>query len=340
MLTPDLVDRLLAPVSGGEPCGPDLEYDPAFMALAVAAQGKAEQQFGDTIIAAIEPEWPQIAQQAEELLGRSKDLRCAVLLLRAATRMQGLQGACLGLDLLVGLLERFRDGVHPGLDPDDDNDPTMRLNALAALNDERGFIRDLYDAGLGIAAGIGPIRVRDVAVARGVLAPVGESTPLSAAAVQGALDDILAAAPQMAENMRALGARIDRLSAVVNEHLGQSPDFRWLRPVAQLLLQTAPASAGVAASASDAVQQTQPPPTSPVAAAGIAHAEIRTRQDVLQTLDRVIRYLEQAEPGNPAPLLITRAKQLIGVSFLEIISNLAPNALEAIEVVTGPRTES
>lgn len=339
MLTPDLVDQLLAPISDGEPCGPDLEYDPAFMALTVAAQGKAEQQFGDTIIAAVEPEWPQIAQQAGELLGRSKDLRCAVLLLRAATRMQGLQGACLGLDLLVGLLERFRDDLHPGLDPDDDNDPTMRLNALAALNDERGFIRDLYDAGLGIAAGIGPIRVRDVAVARGVLAPIGESTPLSAAAVQGALDDIVAAAPQTAEDMRAIGARIDRLSAVVSEHLDQSPDFKWLRPVAQLLLQAAPASAGAAATAPGATPETAPS-TPSIIAAGMAHGEIRTRQDVLQTLDRVIRYLEQAEPGNPAPLLIARAKQLIGVSFLEIISNLAPNALEAIEVVTGPRTEA
>lgn len=54
-------------------------------------------------------------------------------------------------------------------------------------------------------------------------------------------------------------------------------------------------------------------------------------------LDRVIRYLEQAEPGNPAPLLIERAKKLIGVSFLEIMANLAPNAMDTIETVTGRR---
>jgi len=57
----------------------------------------------------------------------------------------------------------------------------------------------------------------------------------------------------------------------------------------------------------------------------------------LQMLDRVIRYLEQAEPGNPAPLLIERAKKLIGVSFLEIMANLAPNAMDTIENVTGKR---
>jgi len=54
-------------------------------------------------------------------------------------------------------------------------------------------------------------------------------------------------------------------------------------------------------------------------------------------LDRVIRYLEQTEPGNPAPLLIARAKQLIGVNFFEIMANLAPNALDTIETVTGKR---
>jgi type VI secretion system protein ImpA len=59
---------------------------------------------------------------------------------------------------------------------------------------------------------------------------------------------------------------------------------------------------------------------------------------VLQTLDRVIRYLEQTEPGNPAPLLIARAKKLIGVSFLEIMADLAPNALDTIEAVTGKQT--
>ncbi len=51
-----------------------------------------------------------------------------------------------------------------------------------------------------------------------------------------------------------------------------------------------------------------------------------------------IRYLEQTEPGNPAPLLIARAKKLIGVSFLEIMADLAPNALDTIETVTGKLT--
>ncbi len=341
MLTADLANDLLAPIAADDSCGPNLEYDPAFMALAADSLGKPEQQFGDTIIAAVEPDWDQIGTQAVDLLKRSKDLRCAVLLLRAATRTQGLEGACRGLDLLAGLLDRFWDSVHPQLDADDDNDPTMRLNALAALNDDNAFVQDLYGASLGIAAGIGPIRVRDLAMARGALAATEGGSQLSPAAVQGGLDDILAAAPDMVETLRALDPLLDRVSTVVAKRSAGEPlDLGRLQGIARLLRQAVPAAAAEAAGDDTPSDD----PATPVPAAGAkrtaAPNEIRSRQDALQTLDRVIRYLEQAEPGNPAPLLIARAKRLIGVSFLDIVANLAPNALDTIEVITGPRPES
>lgn len=340
MLTPDLVQTLLEPVPGDEPSGPDLEYDPVFMALAVTVAGKAEQQFGDTIIAAVEPDWAQVGQQAEDLLRRSKDLRCAVLLLRAATRTQGLAGTQLGFELLASLLDRYWDSVHPQLDAEDGNDATMRLNALAALNDDAAVVRDVYDASLGIAAGIGPIRVRDVALARGTLAGGDAASQLSPAAVQGGLDDILAATPSMAETMRALGPLLERLASIVAERAtgGEPLDLERLRGIARLLRQAAPATGADAAvdSPADPVDAASPTAVRVATAPG----EVRSRQDALQTLDRVIHYLEQAEPGNPAPLLIARAKQLIGVSFLDIMTNLAPTALETIQVITGPRPES
>lgn len=342
MLTPDLVGTLLEPIAGGAPSGPDLEYDPAFLALGVAVEGKPEQQFGDTIIAAVEPDWAEVATQAQALLARSKDLRPAVLLLRAVTRTQGLVGTRLGLELLAGLLEQFWDSVHPQLDPDDDNDPTMRLNALAALNDETAMVRDLYEARLGVAAGIGPIRVRDLAIARGALMPTDDGTPLTSAAVQGGLDEILADAPDTASAMRNLESLLGRLSELVAERSvrREGLDLGRLKSIAHLLAQAAPEA--TAAEPQDVAAPGAGESTGAPAAAGASAAPgvIRNRQDALQALDRVIRYLEQAEPGNPAPLLIARAKQLIGVSFLDIMANLAPNALEAIEVITGPRPGS
>lgn len=352
MLTPELVDALLAPISEAVPCGNDLEYDPAFTALETSAQGKPEQQFGDTVIPAVEPDWRSVSEQAEALLARTKDVRPAMLLLRAATRLQGVTGFCIGLTLLTSLLDRFWDGIHPKLDADDHNDPTMRLNALAPLTDEGMVLRDLYDAQVCMTPGVGPIRVRDIAIAHNALAASPGSAPLSQAQVHGGLEAVHADHPEVLEALggvsmlvsRLLSMLVSRLQTVL-KHPGREVaiDLAPLESIGELLKQVCTAVAGtpVAAAAdteADAAAA-QPAavaePGTPQPAAG--RGEIHNRQDALAALDRVVRYLEQAEPGNPAPLLIQRAKRLIGVSFYDIMADLAPNAMDAIVAVTGQR---
>ncbi|HSV58235.1 MAG TPA: type VI secretion system protein TssA [Variovorax sp.] len=338
MLTPELVDALQAPVSEASPTGDNLEYDPAFQALESASQGKPEQQFGDTVIAAVEPEWRQVSEQAQALLGRAKDARAAILLLRASTRLQGLEGFSLGLQLLTALLERYWEDLHPKLDADDDNDPTMRLNALAPLADESTVLRDLYEAQVGIARGVGPVRVRDIAIAHGTLAAVGSDASYTLAQVDGALEAIQAERPQAIQTLTGVANQVARLQTLLGDRTGRSDsiDLAPLRGICAVLAKACAHLSGVAAedgASGDALDA-----TGAAAAPAAARGEIRTRQDALQTLDRVIRFLEQTEPGNPAPLLITRAKKLIGVSFLEIMADLAPNALDTIETVTGKQT--
>ncbi|QNK70963.1 type VI secretion system protein TssA [Variovorax sp. PAMC26660] len=342
MLTPELAQALLAPIGEASPCGDDLEYDADFTALVAAAQGKPEQQFGDTVIPAVEPEWREVADQADAILRRSKDVRAAVLLLRAATRMQGVAGFVAGLQLLNSLLDTFWEGIHPKLDADDDNDPTMRLNALAPFCDEnQTMLRELYDAQVGVAAGVGPIRVRDIAVAHNVLDAVGGEATYSASQVQGGLEAIQASRPELLRTAADVPVLLDRLQALLADRTGRSDaiDLTPLRAVARVLkkacgaatgaTEEAPAGADAEADGSQAEGATARP--------AAVRGEIQNRQDAVQMLDRVIRYLEQSEPGNPAPLLIERAKKLIGVSFLEIMANLAPNAMDTIETVTGKR---
>jgi len=345
MLTHELVDALQAPIREASPCGDDLEYDPAFTALEAAAQGRPEQQFGDTLIPAIEPDWRAVSEQAQALLRRAKDVRPAMLLLRASTRQHGLAGFDLGLQLLFGLLDRFWDGIHPALDADDDNDPTMRINALAPLADEGMVLRDLYDATVGTARGVGTVRVRDIAAAHNAPPAQGGENGYSPAQVQGALEEIQAEHPDVRTLLLGLAGRVGQLQALLSDRTGRGDtlDLARLRTLCAVLRQAATAAGG---STSDATGSGTPEdaldaPADTAGRAGTgaeaARGEIRNRQDALQMLDRVIRYLEQTEPGNPAPLLIERAKKLIGVSFFEIMANLAPNALDTIETVTGKR---
>jgi type VI secretion system protein ImpA len=341
MLTNELVEALLTPIGEASPCGDDLEYDAAFTALAAASQGKPEQQFGDTVIPAVEPEWREVAEQSEAILRRSKDVRAAVLLLRAATRLHGMQGFAAGLQLLIGLLDRFWDGIHPMLDADDDNDPTMRLNALAPLADENMVLRDIYDAQVGVAAGVGSIRVRDVAIASNALAAVGGDPTYSMSQIQGGLEAIQAERPELLQAAIGTTAQVEQLQALLVERTGRADaiDLGALRGIARMLQRACSFASGVPedAQAGDAAAGDDAQAAGAAMRTAAARGEIQSRQDALQMLDRVIRYLEQTEPGNPAPLLIERAKKLIGVSFLEIMANLAPNALDTIETVTGKR---
>jgi type VI secretion system protein ImpA len=346
MLTHELVEALLAPIGEASPCGDDLEYDAGFTALVTAAQGKPEQQFGDTVIPAVEPEWREVAEQADAILRRSKDVRAAVLLLRASTRLQGVTGFAAGLQLLNGLLDTFWDGIHPKLDVDDDNDPTMRLNALAPLTDENMGLRDLYEAQVGMARGVGPIRVRDIAIAYNTLTAVGGEATYSMAQVQGGLEAIQADRPEAIQAAIGVPALVDRLQKLIVERTGRADalDLDPLRAIGRVLHKACAAASGALegatttdATGDDAGGDAQAGGTGAARSSGGMRGEIHNRQDAVQMLDRVIRYLEQAEPGNPAPLLIERAKKLIGVSFLEIMANLAPNAMDTIETVTGRR---
>ena len=83
------VSAWLEPLAGESgPCGSDLEYDNDFLAISQAAAGKPESQFG----AAEPPDWRAVSAMAEALLARSRDLRVAILWLRAGLHLQGFEG--------------------------------------------------------------------------------------------------------------------------------------------------------------------------------------------------------------------------------------------------------
>ncbi|MBE0617201.1 MAG: type VI secretion system protein TssA, partial [Proteobacteria bacterium] len=205
------LEALLAEVSSASPCGESMEYDPAFGQMERAAQGKPEQQYGDTLIPAEEPNWGDVKRAATELLGRTKDLRVAVYLIRSLLRTDGFAGFADGLELLLGFLERYWDGVHPQLDPEDDNDPTLRVNTIASLCDAESVLRAVREAPLVRSPALGRYSLRDVQLASGVLpAPAGVAPPdsgaVEAAFLGGDLEALQGTAQDLRRSLASLGA--------------------------------------------------------------------------------------------------------------------------------------
>jgi type VI secretion system protein ImpA len=75
-------------------------------------------------------------------------------------------------------------------------------------------------------------------------------------------------------------------------------------------------------------------------AAGGALGAIRSRADAIRAIDRVCEYLERAEPTNPAQLLLRRARRLISKDFLQLIRELAPEALGDVAKIMGVSADS
>lgn len=326
---------LLAPISTDRPCGPNLEYDSDFIALEQASQGKPERQTGQVIIPAEEPNWADVKQRAESLFSRTKDLRVGMTLLRAATRCDGMPGLASGLQLLQALLMNYWANIHPGLDPDEDNDPDMRLNVLASLTNPDGVLRDVRRIDFVSTGSHARLSVRDVLIAQGKF-PAGGA---GAVPTQAEIEEIL----RLPENASSAQAINEALTAVNGIHmfLGEKvgydliPDLQPLRDLLKTVAQLCESKAGAAKMPIDTTSTGVSADGELTSLIPAIPGEIQSRQDVVRLLDKICEFIERTEPANPAPLFLRRGQRLMTKNFVEIIQDLAPDSLAQIKQITG-----
>lgn len=333
------------------PAGSDLEFDADFGALGRAVQGKSEQQYGDTLIAAEEPDWHDVEQQAHALLQRTRDLRILGHLGVAMVHQAGLIGFAPVLEGIATVLERYWDVVHPLLDPEDDNDPTLRANALLVLADPTRVLRPMRDMPLVISPRVGRISWRDIARCTGALESEGAER-LSEASLRAAFADADAdrVAAMRAAAEQAITA-VHAIPAVFDERAGYGtgPDFEELSKLLREIRRDLDRFAVVAAldelpHMGEVVPDQGGPGELALSSAQVGRAgapaatslgAITTRSDALHLLELVCRYYERYEPSSPLPLLIDRARGLADKNFLDILRDIAPDALGQAQMVVG-----
>ncbi len=342
---------LLKTKSEDSPSGENLEYDPAFTELELAAQPVEDQQVGDSVNEGHDPDYRDVVQKAVAVLEQSHDLRAGVFLADASLHTEGLPGFADATTVLRGFLEDYWDTCHPELDEDDDDDPTMRVNAIQGLCGQPGGIagpspvyRSLRRAALTDSRGFGRFSIRDVEVSEGQISlPEGETGPDTAtisAAFQDTDGDVLAATLSASrtalENTRAISAVFDEKTP------GMGPD---LDPLIKMLMQiekrvgefaggeiiASPEDGGALESTTGAAEANAPA-AQPVGA-------INSRTDVTNALERIVGYYRQNEPSSPIPMLLERAKRLVNADFLTIMEDIAPGGVENVRVVGGLEEE-
>ena len=347
------MERLLLPVSESKPTGDNLEYHPDFAELERAARGKPSRQMGSAVAPGEAPNYARVSELASSMLGRSKDLRIAVQLVRAWLEAEGYAGLAAGLRLVRGLLERYGEALYPELDPDD-RDATARRAALSALSTPE-WLAALRAAPLIESPRFGPISLRDVAIAMGELAQPPSNPELDqdriahafrgapAGALEGLLEQAQAARAQLqsieallasspglpALGFPALERALHQASVLVRPYLEERAEAR------------AAASARLEPAAEAPPTETRDPAArvDPAIERAALSGAIRGRADVVHWLDQICAYYAQHEPSSPLPLFLQRCRRLVASSFLEIVRELAPDALSQIRVLTGNKED-
>lgn len=343
------VNALLEPIATDMPAGADLEYDPAFLAVMRLADGTPERVMGDTIVPAEEPDWQKLQTACADLLLRSKDLRVGLLLLRALLQTTSLPGLQAGMQLLTGLIDRYWDNLYPALDTADNNDPTERINVLSTLVDPTIVITPLRDAPLLRSPTFGTLSLRDIELAEGKTRPASGVTPLDTASVHAAFMDCdLEELESYASAAASAAGQVRALSTSLGTHVQAvaCPDFDALLA----LLSTIEATLRVRLNerrpqdaAPDAESEALAPSVGSghlsnanIAAPSADPMRITSRDDVVRMLDALCAYYNRSEPSSPVPLLLKRARRLVKMDFLAIMSDLAPEALDKITAIKGP----
>jgi type VI secretion system protein ImpA len=339
-------EELLKPISDESPCGEDLSYDPGFQELEALSRGKEETQFSP----AEPPDWKSLRSRCLELFARSKDLRVAVTLMVASLELDGLSGFRECLLLVKGLLENYWSTFYPQLDPADDNDPLQRMNIVASMampvgtyGDSFRILERLRRIPLSDSVQMGRYSLADILRAESGTPP-GDKPEVKMAQIDSAFrDSNQEKLGEIYANLNDCVALVQALDGSVTLTVGarNAPDLTPLSAeLTAMRSRVAPfIKAGAAAASGVDLASTADAQGGAGTKAFSLEGEIRSREDVLNLLQKICQYYDRTEPSSPVPLLLKRAARLAEMDFMKIMQDLSPDAISQIRVITGEKEE-
>jgi type VI secretion system protein ImpA len=311
--------ELLQPITADQPCGEALEDTP------LLASFDAFRLFGQSTPLDPPPEWGVIRSKALEALTRSKDIRLLAHLGTALLRTDGLAAFSHTLQVASQWLQTYWAGTYPLVD----EDAVLRRNALNCFADQMAVIDGLRRLPLAVSRQHGTFSLRDIDIATGQMQPSdGDSRPdenrIEAAFAEMALDNL----QQLQQAVSAAIDAVKRIEATMSSEGGAEavPGFD---PLAAQLVKIDRVFRARLAGREGAGVAPEPAGSEPGRGDGhpVPIGAIKSRQDAIRALDAVADFFRHNEPSSPIPLFLERAKRLVSKNFLEVLADIAPDAL-------------
>lgn len=320
------VESLLAPVSDDAPAGVDLSDDnERFVLDDTFSQSASIDPTAPSGGEEIRIEWRDIIDRIEAQLKRSKDLWLAIYLCRAGAAWGRLDIIETGILTLEGLVERYWTTMYPSLE----DGVIGRVNAVNSLAQRRAFIIPLERVKLLVDERLGEFTAADIdRFAKNRTDAEGYGF------FQNLLDTKGPASLLEAQHkLEVISISCGRIEALFKTQSGQTPN---LTPVRETIdrfvsaLKTFTANAVTEEVAMPDTSEEAPAETAAAAPARRAGgpAEINSRDDVVKMIDLICAYYERTEPSSPVPFALRRAKAWVNMSFMDILQDVSPGAVD------------
>lgn len=318
---------LCAPLSETNPCGPDLdmEGDGDYLNFFASAENILPSSF-------FSPEDGRPFDRAtidlsgqldamKPLLERTRDLRLLILRARLFVLNRDLGGFAVVVAAIAEWLEKFWDAIHPR---PQDGDLDARAATVSALDLPTVVFplqyTPLYDGGR-----IGAVTYRMWMIASGEVKPrQGEQKHPTSTLTEAMADADPAALAASRKHVAMLKASLGRIrnafalkgSSAGLQNLPALVDkiSAFVDPMAAAQATPEAEADGIGAAAKEIVKP-----------AGAAPVSLTQARDALAA---IAEYYSRMEPSSPTLPLVRQAHQLIGKSFIEVMTILVPTQME------------
>lgn len=337
---PELIVRLLEPISEQAPCGEDLRYEREFdQARELRREDDTSLPTGVWQSSIKRAQWPELEKLTSTLLlERSKDLMLCAWLGEAWLHQEGLDGLPGSLALVAGLCERYPEHLHPLAEDGDQSWRVIPLEWLARRYSEVLLTRTpLLEPRSGEFDGYCLDAWRRLQLQQ-VLANDSKAAKTSAETArseQKKLTGLIRATPlshwlRREDSLLSSLRHLQRLDTWCNAYLGnQAPGFKVLQDVIEALLTLVQEFIAMQPRPlTDAPLEVQPVAASghddapQAASAPQVFREPVSRDEAYRQLLLIAEYLARTEPHSPVPYLIRRGVEWGNKPLSELLGEL------------------
>lgn len=334
-------------INADTPCGANLEDEVEFDSFLQLAKGTEARYDGKNELPAEPPEWRNIKKEAITYLKKTKDIKLVCILAQSVLNTEGIVKFEQCLSGLCDLLQENWENVYPLLD-EDDGDAMERISALGLLLDYAFVLKVIRAIPITHSKVLGKITLIDIDRLNDTSRKPLDSD-LNEVQVKAIFKD-----SNSEENTEAFNAvnncvlHLNKIHGVFVENAGNenSPSFE---PLLKLFKQIADVYSKYTDIAIESTvienQELEVQDINEVEAAvnesrmtnsqSIDNVKLKSREDVEKSIDIICDYFAEYEPSSPIPILLTRAKKLVHLSFIDIVKEIAPDAISQVNKLGG-----